>query len=296
MMVKDWSLLYDFSQDPEEHPGGAPRPAWETLPTMYDLPSEAVGEPGLPDEFHRIQADLLNETCVLEPGTDYWVASDINLYYDVHHPLWYKRPDWFLVVGVPKFVNQKELRLSYVMWQEGVRPFVLVELLSPTTEDHDLGRRLREVNQPPTKWQVYEQFVGIPFYVVYDRYENHLRAFRLSGGRYEAMDVGDGRLWFDDIQRGLGLWQGMYKETEGLWLRWYDAAGWMPTEADKTASEAQRADVASQRAEAEAQRAEAESQRAEAESQRAEAESQRAEKLAAYLRSQGLDPDNLPKP
>jgi hypothetical protein len=29
-----------------------PRPPWETLPTMYDLPSENPEEPGLPDEFH----------------------------------------------------------------------------------------------------------------------------------------------------------------------------------------------------------------------------------------------------
>ena len=29
-----------------------PRPAKETLPTMYDLPSEFPEEPGLPDEFH----------------------------------------------------------------------------------------------------------------------------------------------------------------------------------------------------------------------------------------------------
>ncbi len=33
------------------------------MPTIYDLPSELVGESGLPDEFHRIQADLLSETC-----------------------------------------------------------------------------------------------------------------------------------------------------------------------------------------------------------------------------------------
>ncbi|WP_027404153.1 hypothetical protein [Aphanizomenon flos-aquae] len=35
----------------------------ETMPTMYDLPSELVEESGLPEEFHCIQADLLSETC-----------------------------------------------------------------------------------------------------------------------------------------------------------------------------------------------------------------------------------------
>ncbi|MEH2330254.1 hypothetical protein [Nostoc sp.] len=32
----------------------------ETMPTMYDLPSKLVGKLGLPDEFHRIQADSLS--------------------------------------------------------------------------------------------------------------------------------------------------------------------------------------------------------------------------------------------
>jgi len=30
-----------------------------------------------------------------------FTGADMNLYYDVRHPRWYKRPDWFLVVGVP---------------------------------------------------------------------------------------------------------------------------------------------------------------------------------------------------
>ncbi len=34
-----------------------------TLPTMYDLPSENAEEMGLPDEFHDFQPDLLRETC-----------------------------------------------------------------------------------------------------------------------------------------------------------------------------------------------------------------------------------------
>jgi len=34
----------------------------ETLPTMYDLPSEDPEEPGLPDEFHLLQPELLRST------------------------------------------------------------------------------------------------------------------------------------------------------------------------------------------------------------------------------------------
>lgn len=42
-----------------------PRPAAEILPTMYDLPSENPEEPGLPDEFHDHQPELLSITLKL---------------------------------------------------------------------------------------------------------------------------------------------------------------------------------------------------------------------------------------
>ncbi len=245
-----------------------PRSPQESMPTMYDLPSELIGESGLPDEFHCIQADLLSETC--QPHNydpeETLLASDLNLYYDPRHPQWYKRPDWYMVLGVPRATEQELLRLSYLIWQEGVSPFLVVELLSPGTESEDLGKKLREINQPPTKWQVYEQILRIPYYVVYDRYENNLRAFKIFGTHYEAIAISENRFWLDEVGLGLGLWQGVYQGALGLWLRWYDKSGWLLTLAEK----------------------------AEAERQKAETEKQRADRLAAYLRSQGLDPDNLP--
>lgn len=73
----------------------------------------------------------------------------------------------------------RDLRMSYVMWQEGVAPSVVVELLSPGTEREDLGRTWREVNQPPTKWEVYEQILRVPYYAVFDRSCDRLRVFTL---------------------------------------------------------------------------------------------------------------------
>jgi Uma2 family endonuclease len=37
-------------------------PRAEDLPTMYELPSEDPEEPGLPDDFHYYQLQLLRET------------------------------------------------------------------------------------------------------------------------------------------------------------------------------------------------------------------------------------------
>ena len=122
-----------------------PRPPQETLPTMYDLPSENPEEPGLPDEFHYLQPQLLSATLRLaDYATDEtFSVGDMNLYYDVHHPYWYKRPDWFAVVGVPRLYEKRDIRLSYVVWQEGISPFVIVELISPGTEKEDLGETKR---------------------------------------------------------------------------------------------------------------------------------------------------------
>lgn len=90
----------------------------EVLPTMYDLPSEYPEDSGLPDEFHLFQPQLLRETfCPPNyPAKEVFVATDLNLHYDLRHTLWYKRPDWFAAVGVSRLYEQQNLRLSYVIW------------------------------------------------------------------------------------------------------------------------------------------------------------------------------------
>ncbi|MHC5729288.1 MAG: Uma2 family endonuclease, partial [Nostoc sp.] len=203
-----------------------PRPAKETLPTMYDLPSEYPEDSGLPDEFHIFQPQLLRETfCPPNyPANEVFVATDLNLYYDPQHSLWYKRPDWFAPVGVSRLYEEQDLRLSYVTWQEGVAPFVVVELLSPGTEKEDLGQTLREISQPPKKWEVYERILRVPYYIVFDRYTDKLQAFQLVADRYSELDLSTPRLWMPGLELGLGLWQGSYQRIERLWLRWYDAS------------------------------------------------------------------------
>jgi len=212
-----------------------PRSPGESLPTMYDLPSEDPEEAGVPDEFHDFQPKLLRETC--QPPTyalsDIFMGADLNLYYDGRHPQWYKRPDWFLVLGVAAADRQEDLRWSYVTWQESVNPFVVVELLSPGTEDEDLGLKVRELGKPPLKWDVYERILRVPFYAVFDRYQNLLRIFALESGRYRQVDLPEPRFWFDELALGLGVWQGAYQGITGQWLRWFDGAGqWILTEAE----------------------------------------------------------------
>lgn len=247
----------------------------QTLPTMYDLPSDNPEEPGLPDEFHFLQPLLL----FLTFGPPNWnpeqvfAACDLNLYYDVTHPNWYKRPDWFGVVGVSRLYEERDLRLSYVVWQERVNPFVVVELLSPGTEEEDFGRTVQKSGNPATKWQVYEQILRVPYYIIFSRYTNELQAFHLVGGHYEPVTITDGRFLLPELELSLGLWQGSFRGIDRLWLRW------MTTEGELIPIPSEEATVAEQRAIA-------------AEQEAADAR-QRAERLAARLRELGVDPEDL---
>ncbi|MGB7315633.1 MAG: Uma2 family endonuclease [Nodosilinea sp.] len=252
-----------------------PRSARETLPTMYDLPSEDPEEPGLPDEYHYLQPHLLSATLQLttHAANEVFSVGDMNLYYDVDHPLWHKRPDWFAVVGVPRLYEGRDMRLSYVVWQERVNPFVVVELLSPGTEKEDLGQTERAPGTPPTKWEVYEQILRVPYYILFDRYTNNLRAFHLVGGHYQPLDFTAQSIHIPEWDISLGVWQGVYEGIERLWLRWFDAEERLILSAEE------RAEQAEERAE-------------QAEGQASQAE-ERANRLAERLRELGIDPNQV---
>jgi Uma2 family endonuclease len=252
-----------------------PLPPWETLPTMYDLPSENPEEKGLPDDFHFLQPLLLYLT--FQPTT--WSselvysAADLNLYYDLQNPLWYKRPDWFGVVGVPKLYNGQDLRLSYVTWQEPANPFVVVELLSPGTEDEDLGNRKSQIGKPPTKWEVYERILRIPYYIVFSRYTNEVRAFQLVGGHYEPINMTEGRLPMPELGLSLGLWQGTFRDIPKLWLRWFTLTGELIPEPTEEAIAANERVILAEQETIEAKR--------------------KVEQLGQLLRDLGVNPDTL---
>ncbi|AFY44601.1 Uma2 family endonuclease [Nostoc sp. PCC 7107] len=259
-----------------------PRPPWETLPTMYDLPSDNPEEPGLPDDFHFLQPLLLYLTFQpinWNPELVYSTA-DLNLYYDLQHPLWYKRPDWFGVVGVKKLYKGEDLRLSYVTWQEPANPFVIVELLSPGTEAEDLGTSEKSEDKPPSKWEVYEKILRIPYYIVFSRYTNELQAFGLVGGHYEPINLTNGRILMPELSLSLGVWQGTFRDIERLWLRWFTLEGELiPEPTEEVAAANERVIIAEQ---------EARNAKQEAEQAR-----RKAEKLAERLRQLGVKPDEM---
>jgi hypothetical protein len=137
-----------------------------------------------------------------------------------------------------------------------------IEFLSPSTRDEDLGQGQQRRPQP-TKWQVYEQGLGIPYYIVFDRYTDELQAFQLEGNQYQPQALIECMVWLPSLELGLRLWQGEYRELNRLWLRWYLANGnWIPLEAEQ-------------------------------EYQRAEQERQRVERLEERLRQAEVDPEEI---
>jgi Uma2 family endonuclease len=289
----------------------------KALPTMYDLPSEDPEEPGLPDEFHDFQPELLRKTCCPPnyPLEQVFIASDLNLYYDSNHLNWYKRPDWFVVLGVPRLGGGDQLRQSYVIWQEIVSPLVVIELLSPGTENDDLGLTEEDPNKPPTKWRVYERILKIPYYFVFSRYTSELRVFRLIDNRYREQFVSGLRFWIPELQLSLGLWEGFYENRHRVWLRWYNADRELiltPEEERELALEAAEQERRAKESALEAAEQErlakesaleaAEQERlakesaleaAEQERLAKESEQQRADQMADLLRAMGINPDVL---
>ena len=111
----------------------------------------------------------------------------------------------------------------------------------------------------------------VPYYFVFSRYTNQLKAFQLVGSSYTGLELNEQRVWIDEIKLGLGVWQGSYQKITEQWLRWYDVAGnWILTLEESQRKQAGQVAV---------------------ERQRAERERQRADRLSAQLRALGVEPD-----
>ncbi|WYL92856.1 MAG: Uma2 family endonuclease [Gloeotrichia echinulata IR180] len=259
---------------------------WEALPKDFQLEDEPVDNTGQP-----ILAGALRESLeisgLIEPQM--LIASNFGLCATVNGQLIIKAPDWVYVSAVKEILSDRK---SYTPILEGEIPTVVMEFLSETDGGEYSVKRI----YPPGKWFFYEQILQIPIYVIFEPDGGLLEYYQLKNGRYELiLPDENGRHWVDSLGLFLGTWQGTKEARTGYWLRWWDKSGNLLLWAvEQIEQERQRAEQERQRAEQERQRAEQESERAEQESERAEQESQQKERLMAYLRSTGIDPNNLP--
>jgi len=177
-------------------------------------------------------------------------------------------PDVFLSLDTAWRHPMSEKRnRSYFIWEHGKPPDIVIAVVS-NQEGGELDRKVR----------AYER-MRVAHYVVFDPHamlgDVLLTRFELLSG---VLVQQEGDLWVPVAGLGLTLWKGTYEGATEQWLRWCrEDRSVVPTGAESTFAEQQRADAAEQRAEAE--------------KQRADEEKQRAERLAARLRELGVDPD-----
>ncbi|MGD1950835.1 MAG: hypothetical protein ACFB14_14475 [Leptolyngbyaceae cyanobacterium] len=98
-------------------------------------------------------------------------------------------------------------------------------------------------NRPPSKVEVYEQYLRVPHYIVYSRYTQRLRYFKLIGSRYKEQPIQNANplIWLEDLGFGLSLWGGYFEGLPGPWLRWCEAdSSWLLTDTEKAEKRAGR--------------------------------------------------------
>jgi Uma2 family endonuclease len=208
-------------------------------PPAYDvsfpenLPSE--DNQNMDSPWHRFQMELLIN--VIETnwkGRDFYCGGNMFIHFSREHirNRDFRGPDFFVVLNV----DHDRPRDYWAVWEENGRyPNLIVELLSPKTSREDLT----------TKKDIYEQTFRTREYFCFDPDGYRLQGWRLDR-RYRPIPVENGRMWSEEFEMWLGIWQGTWDGHNMTWLRFFDREGKMlPTEGEK---EAARADTEAARA------------------------------------------------
>ncbi|TRU44878.1 MAG: Uma2 family endonuclease [Microcystis aeruginosa Ma_QC_Ch_20071001_S25] len=253
------------------------------LPTQDELPCDD----GVPMETqrHKWQMDMLIDTISpwLDRREDGYASGNMFVYFSTAQlkNQDFKGPDFFAVLGVPKGE-----RKSWVTWEEGKAPDVVIELLSESTAQIDKTE----------KKQIYQDKLRVPEYFWYDPFNpEDFAEFVLVDGLYEPRQPNE-KGWLISGRLGLALvrWQGEYRGVTTVWIRWATLDGiLLPTERESAEEAQQKAEEAQQKAEEAQQKAEEAQQKAEEAQQKAEEAEEKAERLAAKLRELGINPESL---
>jgi len=232
---------------------------WEKLPENYLLPDDPVENTSQP-----LLAAALRENLeligFLKPQN--LVASNHGICATVNGKTVVKAPDWFYVPRVLP-LEPPRARRSYTPSIEGEFPAIVMEFLS----ENDCDEYSSRPYYPYGKLWFYERILRVPLYIIFEPEQGTLEVRKLEAESYKMQQLDENqRYWVECLNLYLGVWYGTKGDRTGFWLRWWDSNGnLLLWGAESLALERQRA----------------------------EQERQRAEKLAAYLRSQGINPEEL---
>ena len=245
----------------------------DRLPTQDDLPYSS--EEPMDSNWHVLQFTLLIELLRLHwaSRTHYFCGGNMFLYYSPNH---LKNedilgPDFFVVLDVPP-----GQRKSWVMWQEGKGPDVVIEYLSTSTRDRDLT----------IKRHSYEKNVKVHEYICYDPEELTLIGWRLAGGNYEPIEPDEfGRLWIERLGLWIGTWVGEYQSYNECYARFFSDDGQLVlTGTEQAAVATELAQLETERAQRETERAQRADEMAQRETERAQRETERAQRADEIAR------------
>lgn len=185
-------------------------------------------------ERHKAQMDLLIEALIpwLTQRNDGFVGGNMFVYYSLAQVRNqdFRGPDFFVVLGVPKGE-----RKSWVVWEEGKAPDVVIELLSESTATADKTE----------KKLIYQNQMRVPDYFWYDPFNpNDWAGFSIQQGVYQPLVPNDrNQLPSESLGLALQHWQGTYKGITATWLRWATLQGeLLPTPEEQERQRADRAE------------------------------------------------------
>ena len=269
-------------------PTKASLPSTKELPCSDDTPVDNENQNFLPNLL------LFLLTRIWSERMDWFFGVDMAVYHRTGDNLRIPVvPDAFLSLGVERKKGE-EFRRSYATWEEGdTVPMLVLEMVSHQLNDEYEGKR-----------DLYAK-LGVLYYVVYNpeywQRDGHqpFEMYKLIGGAYQLQ--GGEPYWIPEVGLGIGRSFRVIGGIEREVLLWFDRQGNAYPMSEEVI-ESMRAQLLverrntlaeKQRADAERQRADAERQNTLAEKQRADREEQKVMRMAEYLRSLGLDPDEL---
>jgi Uma2 family endonuclease len=234
------------------------------LPTADELPCS--DDTPVDNELQELIPGLLKSILQIlwVERMDWFFGIDMGIYYHPEQPPIV--PDGFLSLGVERFYDE-ELRPSYVLWEEQVIPSLVLEVVSVTP-----GREYT------SKLDEYAR-MGVLYYVIYNskrRRKPKLEIHQLVNGKYELQ--ANNPVWMPEIGLGIGYERGEYGGLTRDWLYWYDEKSQRYLTPEEQIKQTQW----------EVAKAQGEIIRVQREVTQ---ERQRSDKLAAKLRSLGIDPD-----
>jgi Uma2 family endonuclease len=186
-----------------------------SLPTEEDLLD--CDEKPVDNELQLLAPMLLRGilSYIWDDRLDWFFGINLGVYPRIDQPA--IGPDAFLSLGVERVRANNKLRLSYLVYREGVMPQWVLEVVSkqPGGEYDEKFRQYAEL--------------GVLYYTIYNpshyRRDRHdaFEVYRLEQGQY-VRQLGN-PVWMPEIGLGIGHEEGVQDRNRRDWLYWYDEQG-----------------------------------------------------------------------